>query len=356
MAMPSRRPRWPTNGPGDFATRSATARCFRCVWGLWLFHKVRSELAMAQRLADELLRLAREANDPDLALQAHQALAMTAFCRGMPTLSLGHVEQAAALYDRESHTVHADQFGQDPGVICKAFGAVVLWLLGYPDAAARESEAAISMSENTSPSSQAIAFHFAAMVHQLRRDPTKTRMYAERCSAVASRTRIFALDGRQRNFSEVGRSPRRAISQAASRPCEAASGTGKPRAPQLTALTSLASLPKRFSIPAAQAEASGLLDDAIQLADRTGEGLFAAELHRLRAAAAARVPSPSTATIDRAEGEFRRALAIATEQQARSLQLRAASSRVQMEAMHGGDSDRVSRIAVPHPCELLGRF
>jgi predicted ATPase/tRNA A-37 threonylcarbamoyl transferase component Bud32 len=314
-------------------------KLFPVVWGLWLYHKVRSELATAQRLADELLRLAREANDPDLALQAHQALAMTAFCRGIPTLSLCHVEQAAALYDRESHTIHADQFGQDPGVICKAFGAVTLWLLGYPDAAARESDAAIAMSENTSPSSQAIAFHFAAMVHQLRRDPAKTRKYAQRCSAIATEhgfslwiagSAIFrgwaiAADG---DFAEGVATLRKGL-----RDWQA---TGA--ATYCTYFLGI--LVETLLQGGAGAEAPALLDEALQLADRTGEGLFAAEAHRLYGEALVRDKSQSTKGIDRAASEFRRALEIATEQQAKSLQLRAAASSVRIETSRGGNADQ----------------
>src|SRR5262249_13405456 len=92
---------------------------FAVLWGLWLFHKVRSELARGQQLADELLVLARRLADSDLALQTPQALGMTAFCRGEPAAAIRHVEQAAALYDPARHHTHALLFGQDPDVICK---------------------------------------------------------------------------------------------------------------------------------------------------------------------------------------------------------------------------------------------
>jgi predicted ATPase len=74
-------------------------------------------------------------------------------------------------------------------------------------------------------------------------------------------------------------------------------------------------------------EAAGLLDEALALADRTGEGLFAAELHRLRgeALACAKSESPASA-LECAAQEFSRALEIAKEQQARSLELRAVLS------------------------------
>src|SRR5262249_13354891 len=102
---------------------AAPAALFPVLWGLWLYAKVRSELPQAQERADELLALARQLNDPDLALQAHQALGITALCRGLPAEALRHVEQAAALYDPVRHRSHAFLFGQDPGVICKGFGA-----------------------------------------------------------------------------------------------------------------------------------------------------------------------------------------------------------------------------------------
>jgi serine/threonine protein kinase/predicted ATPase len=302
---------------------------FSVLWGLWLFHKVRSELATAQRLADELYHLARQANNPDLALQAHQALAMTAFCRGLPATSLSHVEQAAALYYPESHTVHADEFGQDPGVICKAFGAVVLWLLGYPEAAVRESDAAIAMSQALSPTSQAIALFFAAMVRQLRNEPAQTRIVAERCSAVA--------DEHGFSFWTAGSAMLLGWASAA----EGAVDTGVElmlsglRNWQLTGAVTyrtyfLAMLAETLLGTGKAAEAMSLLDEAIELADRTGEGLVLAELYRLKGEAMVSIGGESMH--DQAAALLRRAFDIAAEQQARSLQLRAACSMVRLNA------------------------
>src|SRR5581483_4709977 len=78
------------------------------LWGLWLFSKGRSELPKAAETAAALLALARRLNDPSLALQAHQALGITAFCRGEQPAALRHVEQATALYDPARHRAHAN--------------------------------------------------------------------------------------------------------------------------------------------------------------------------------------------------------------------------------------------------------
>src|SRR5262249_34253791 len=107
--------------------------------------------------------------------------------RGEPAGALPHVEQAAALlYDPRRHHTHSFLFGQDPGIICKAFGAVVLWLLGYADQAERQSEDAVQASWELSPSSQTVALHFAAMLHQLRGEGLRAGVCADASSAVAA--------------------------------------------------------------------------------------------------------------------------------------------------------------------------
>jgi predicted ATPase len=162
-----------------------SAPLFPVLWGLWLYSKVRSELARAQDMANELRDLSHQLQDLDLVLQSHQALGMTAFCRGLQTEAVHHVEQVTALYDAERHRTHSFMFGQDPAVICKGYGAVALWLLGYADQAERQSEEAIRMSRGLSPTSQAVALHFAAMLHQLRRDAPRVLACAEESTSIA---------------------------------------------------------------------------------------------------------------------------------------------------------------------------
>src|SRR5262249_34953689 len=97
-----------------------------------------------------------------------------------------HVEQATALYDPNRHRTHAFLFGQDPGVICRAYGAVALWLLGYPDQAERQSDAAIAMSSGLSPTSQAGALHSAAMRYALCQDGKRVGQLSEASVAIAA--------------------------------------------------------------------------------------------------------------------------------------------------------------------------
>jgi len=162
------------------------------LWGLFICCKARSDLAKAHALAEELHALAQERHDRALMLQSHQAYAVTALCQGEPSATRDHMEHYEALYDPRLHQSHTFLFGQDTGVACKAFGAVALWLLGYPDRAAQKVHEAAALAHQLSqPSSEALAFHFAGMLCQCRRDPFAVLACADRSLAISAETSRF---------------------------------------------------------------------------------------------------------------------------------------------------------------------
>jgi len=324
----------------DLAPRSAEGGPpFPVLWGLWLYHKVRSELDRAGELANELQALARRQSDPDLALQAHQALGITALCRGEPAAAVRHVEHAATLYDPVRHRTHAFLFGQDPGVICKAFGAVALWLLGYPDQAAQQSDEAIAMSWELSPSSQSVALHFAAMVRQLLGDPATARQRAEASCAIAAEHGF--------SFWMAGGNVLAGWAQATSGDAE----EGRRRLEQgLAEWAATGSVTYQTYYLALHAGVLGrigqvgparrVLGEALALAKRTGERLCEAELHRLEGEMLLREPGQPEAALRQAEASFRRAIGVARAQEARSLELRAAISLARLGGAAGGEAYR----------------
>jgi predicted ATPase len=303
-----------------------SAPLFTILWGLWLFSKVRSELAKAQELAEELFALAKRENDSDLALQAHQAMGMTAFCRGEPGVAIRHVEQAGALYDPSRHGPHAFVFGQDPGVICKSFGAVALWLLGYPEKADRQSETAIAASQGLSPTSQAVALHFAAMLHQLRGDCDRAREHAEAAGSVAAEHGLLFWRAGSEVMSGWALAASGAVEEGINRLRQGlhdwqATGSGTYQTYYLGLLAELLILDGRGK------EARRTLDEALALVQQTQEGLYEAELHRLRGEAMlSEMVQPDLRLIQSVEEIFRHALEIARRQEARSFELRAAMS------------------------------
>jgi predicted ATPase len=310
---------------------------FAVLWGLWLFHKVRSKLHQARALAEQLFAQAGRVADPALVLQSHQALAVTSLCLGEPAATRRHMEQGTALYDPERHRAHTPLYGQDPGVACLAIGAVALWLLGYPDQALQRSHEAVALSrELGQPSTLALALHFAAMLRQYRREGRAVQASAEATTAVATEHGFsFWLAGGQ-----VMRG------WALAEQGERAEGITQLRQ-GIAAWLATGSETYRTYYLALLADALGqqgdteaglvVLADAQALAEATGERFHEAELYRLRGEFLLRREAAGGA--DRAEACFQQALAVARGQQAKALELRAAMSLSRLYRQHGRSAE-----------------
>src|SRR4029453_5571987 len=102
---------------------------------------------------------------------AHQALGVTLFHLGELAPARAHLEQGAALYDPQQHSSLAFLFGQDPGVACRSFAALPLWLLGYPEQAMEKLSEALALAQELShPFSQAFTRFFPAWLAQFRQE------------------------------------------------------------------------------------------------------------------------------------------------------------------------------------------
>jgi predicted ATPase/aminoglycoside phosphotransferase (APT) family kinase protein len=324
---------------------------FPVLWGLWLFAKARSDLPRAKEMADELLALARELNDADLALQAHQALGVTAFCRGEPAVAVHHVEQAGALYDPNRHQAHSFLFGQDPNIICKAYGAVALWLLGYPEQAERQSDGAVRASRDLSATSRAVALHFAAMLHQISRNSTRARDCAEASAAI----------GAEHGFSFwlAGGGVLNGWALAALGDRDAGLEQLRKGLIDWLATDSVTYQPYYLGllgdvlIGRGQArEAARILDEALSLAAQTGEGLYEAELYRLRGEA--RLIGPGEPDLAAAETNLRQSMDVARRQGAKSLELRSALSLGRLLKRLGRTPEAAAVVAESHGRILEG--
>ncbi len=164
----------------------ATQR-FTALMGLYGLALMRGELHAAREREDQLLSLAQQQQEPALLLEAHHACWSTALSLGELSAAQAHTEQGLALYDPQLHHSNARLFsGHDPAVCARAWGALILWLRGYPVQALRSSERALAMArELNHPFTITYSLNNAAQLDQLLREGPAAERQTEAALAVA---------------------------------------------------------------------------------------------------------------------------------------------------------------------------
>jgi class 3 adenylate cyclase/predicted ATPase len=122
-----------------------TPQIFPVLYGLCNFYVQREEMRTAQELAEQTLNLAEKQNDPPRRIAAHRTLVSTSFWRGAFVEAHQHCERAVALYKSESYESLAPVYGLDPVVAALSIGAWALWYLGYPDQALKRGEDTLAL-------------------------------------------------------------------------------------------------------------------------------------------------------------------------------------------------------------------
>ena len=148
-----------------------TPELFPVLFGLWRFYGARSQWHTARELGDTLLRLAQQAHEPALSVLAHWALGLTCLWLGALPAARLHLEEAITRYTPDQRDASMFRMGLDPGVACRAYVTMPLWLLGYPaQAVTRLHEALALAQELAHPYSLVCARGCATRIAQLCRD------------------------------------------------------------------------------------------------------------------------------------------------------------------------------------------
>ena len=300
-----------------------TPQLFPVLYGLWLYYLVRAQLQTAQNLGEQLLSLAQGTQEVPLILEAHRALGTSLFYLGELALARAHLEQALALYDPQEHHSWAFRSGQDPGVVCRGFAAWALGMLGYPDQALQRSCEAITLPQELShPFSLAYALDFAARIHQFRREGELTQ---EQAQALIALSREQGFTQRLATGTIIWGWALTAQGQGEEGIAQMCQGLAAFRATgaELARPYYLALLGEAYGELGQTGEGLKVLAKALATTHKTGEQFCAAELHRLRGKLLLACSAEPHAE---AEACFQQALTIARRQQAKSWELRAATS------------------------------
>jgi class 3 adenylate cyclase/predicted ATPase/DNA-binding winged helix-turn-helix (wHTH) protein len=317
--------------------------------GMWPFYLARAELQTARELAEQVLALAGSVQRTSILPQGrvsprrpylwgHFMLGQTLLYLGELSRALEELDRARAVYDPHQHRPQVTLAEQDPGVTCLAQGAHALWYLGYPEQALQRSQAALALARDLAhPFSLVWALSWAASLHGLRREYRIALEYAESSVALATE-QGFAQWGAQgvilRGWARAMLGQHDAGIAQIQQGLAAYQSTGA----ALFRPLFLTLLAEGYHSAGQATEGLRVLADAMDVVDRTAERFYEAEIYRLQGELLL-AQGGTRHTFVEAERYLRKALDTARGQQARSLELRAATSLSRLWWQQGRQDD-----------------
>jgi len=345
--------------------------------GLARLHMVRADRVETEELMEQERRLIARLDDLSSLVQLHTHLGTAELVRGAPARAREHHEQVLNLYDPMAHAALSFSFSVDPAALALIMSGVSLCLSGWPEQAWSRAERGIARAnELAHPFSLANVLAHAVWVRQFR---------GEFAQAWALIQTLVAL-GREHGFApDVTRGTMDQGSVLVQRG-ELAEGVKllTEGLAQYRATGSRVVLPRFLSFLAeaygqqgAVEEGLKVIDEAIHLTETTFDRFWAAEVYRIKGeltlaqssvqtnqkskgkgqkklsvvSLRSSVPSPQHLTPNpqtEAEACFVKAIEIARQQEAKSLELRAVMSLARLWQRQGKKAEARQRLAEIH--------
>jgi predicted ATPase len=305
---------------------------FPVLRGLWLYSNVRAEYQTAHALGEQLLALAQQVQDSTMLLAAHRALGLTLFWLGAVASAHRHCAQGMALYDAQQHRASVFLYGEDVGVICHSTTAWTLWYLGYPDQALARSHEAVTLAQQVAhPFSLVLALSAAALFHQSRREVRCTQERAEAAHILAEEQGFpywMAMSSILRGWALAHQGQAQEGIEQINQSMMAWRATGaETKRPYYLVL-----LAEAYETMEQSEIGLVALAEALTLVDKTGERWCEPELYRLKGELLLQQSSDNQVE---AQTCFHHALTIARDQQAKSFELRTATSLARLWQQQG---------------------
>jgi predicted ATPase len=266
---------------------------------------------------------------------------MSLFWLGEFAAARTHVEQSIALYNSQHHNSHSFVLLQEPKMHCLSFTAWALWFLGYSDQAlARMSDALALAQEHPDSYGQAWALLVSSELHEHRREEELALARAEASIALATNLgfpSILAMGTIMRGWALAKQGQGEEGIAQIRRGIAAWQTMGV----ELQRPHSLALLAEAHGKAGQVEEGLRTLSEALTVVDKTSERFYEAELHRLKGTLTLQstVQSPKSNVEEEAEGYFLKAIEISRQQQAKSLELRAATSLARLWQSQGKQAE-----------------
>ena len=296
---------------------------FSILYSLWAANLVSMNGNALLELAAQFLALAEKQGATGPLMIGHRLMATSLSVTGDLATGRDYYDRAIALYNPAEHRALASRFGQDVGVVILSLRSWTLWLLGYPEAAQQDTKQALASAREIGQATTLMyALWAVGWTHLQLGDYTKGKSVSEEVVALADQKGAlfwkFLGMLHQADILAASGWASEAIHLANSAVATAHSSGTTAWFP-----THLSHLAKAHSDLGQFEYAWRYIGDAMTAVQTTNERLYEAEVNRIAGEIARASHEPDQAS---AEAYFQRALSVARQQQAKSLELRAAMS------------------------------
>lgn len=299
------------------------------LWGLRAFHLTSGNLEAAHELAEALRRLGEEKNESVFLAAGEYGMGSVAYYQGRFAAALAHSQQAIAYHDASRSGELIAGYALDFGITARCYASLASWHLGHVDRAMTLADQAVDEARRLGhPLTLGFALLFAAITQQACRNRQKVQRMAAEVLVLSERHgfSLFLAGGKVLSAWARAGEPN-AIDEILAGTSTAA-GTGN----QSFAPLILCGVAEVHLAVGHYPEALGAVEMGLALSAQHAMTFWDAELQRQKGELLQKIGGHPA---DEVERRFQKALTLAREQEAKSLELRAAMSLARLWMRQG---------------------
>jgi predicted ATPase len=300
---------------------------FSVLYSMWVASFVSFNGDVHRQLAAQFLGFAEKQKAAIPIMIGHRIMGNSFLLTGDIQEARVQLDHALTLYDPQKHRVLMTRFAQDPMVANLSWRSLALWLLGYPDAARRDTDHALKDAREIAHAATLMyALYFASLPRILCGDFAAANALVDELIALANEKdtgywKVFGMTSQGCVLNAAGKASDAIQILNAGIDAKRSMGT------TLHMAWDLSQLAKAHAALAQFDEARHCIGEAMTTLEATKETWCEAEIYRSAGEIALMTPKRDAA---KAETHFQRALAVARQQQAKSWELRAAMSMARL--------------------------
>ena len=305
---------------------------FSVLWGLWCYHSTRSNFDDSLMLVEEMISVARPIGDTDMEITGLMAACLTCFWMGDFARAAEYRDRLLDDYDIGQHGHLVTLTNHDPKTTVLVWGTQLQWMLGYPDQAKATGEDMLALAGRLKhPFNTCFALTAGAGIYDMCREPAELLRRTDEAIQIAIEHSMPLVE---HVIGPIWGAPAlihsgefdRCVADAESAIASWSALGGNLITPFW--MTTLANALRRCG---RVGDALATIDQAQELAETTGHRVYLADVYRMKG----EILAHAGAEHGDPEHYFLKAIELAPSQQAKSWELRAATSLARLWQSQG---------------------